>query len=95
MQDKALQEEVKLAPAVEEPVKEKEEEPTKEKFVGGEAPAVAAAGLADHGSKTASQLASGQPRPKRQTYNVRHATMRYTAKQAKTRLVKPAMAFCS
>ena len=56
MQDKALQEEVKLAPAVEEPTKEKEE-PTKEKFAGGEAPAVAAAGLADHGSKTASQLA--------------------------------------
>src|SRR5665647_142048 len=57
MQDKALQEEVKLAPAVEEPTKEKEAEPAKEKFVGGEAPAVAAAGLADHGSKTASQLA--------------------------------------
>ncbi len=58
MQEKALQEEVKLGPAVEEVAKEKEElEPAKEKFVGGEAPAVAAAGLADHGSKTASQLA--------------------------------------
>lgn len=56
MQDKALQEEVALAPVVEEVEKEKEA-PTKEKFVGGEAPAVAAAESTGYGSKTASQLA--------------------------------------
>ncbi|MBA3451556.1 MAG: EF-hand domain-containing protein [Deltaproteobacteria bacterium] len=57
MEDKALQEEVKLAPAIEEVVAEKEEEPTKEKFVGGEVPAVAAAAPAVAATKTASQHA--------------------------------------
>src|SRR5688500_18117159 len=62
MEQKALEEDVKLAPAIEEPVIEKEaEQPVKEKekdkFVAGDAPAVAAPALAAAGPKTASQLA--------------------------------------
>jgi hypothetical protein len=64
MQEKALQEDVKLAPEVEEEtVDKKAEEPAKEqvnekeKFVAGEVPAVAAPALAAAGTKTASQLA--------------------------------------
>jgi hypothetical protein len=53
MQERALQEDVKLAPAVEE-VAEKEQ-PVKERYVGGEAPAIAAEG--GEQGKTASQLA--------------------------------------
>jgi hypothetical protein len=52
MQERALQEDVKLAPAVEEVAQK--EQPTKERYAGGEAPAVAAAGGAQE--KTASQL---------------------------------------
>jgi hypothetical protein len=53
MQERALQEDLKLAPAIEE-VAEKEQ-PVKERYVDGEAPAVAAEG--GEQGKTASQLA--------------------------------------